>query len=1378
MRPIIMASQFETRSKRAGLGARLESVVQHCFRLIAYSVFVPLSLFLVCLNLLTLSAAAQSNNVAAYTWTTFAGTAGMGSADGVGGNAQLNQPVGVAVDANGNVYVADTDNDTIRKITPAGLVSTIAGFAGSSGSADGLNSAARFYKPFGITVDSVGNLYVVDNWNSEIRKITPLGTNWVVSTIAGRPQFDQDGDPLGGSADGTGTNALFNNPSGIAVDNANNLYVTDTGNYTIREIKLVGTNWMVSTIAGSAGNQGGDDGQNGAASFSGPFGITVDSATNLYVADFQFATIRKITPAGTNWMVTTIAGLAANSPFLTPKGIAVDSAGNLYVADQANYIIVKLIPMGPNFVVSTIAGQLQFDQDGNQIGGSADGTGTNALFYTPSGIAADSAGNLYVADTGNNTIRKVTSAVVVTTLAGLAGSAGSVDNVGGAARLDHPTDVAVDSAGNLYVTDSGNDTIRKITSEAEVTTLAGSVTNSGSTNGSGSNAQFDNPYGIAVDSTGNLYVADQNNDTIRKVTSAGFVSIIAGLAGSSGSVNGTNSTARFFYPSGVAEDANGNLYVSDTGNNTIRKITPLGTNWVVSTIAGLAGHSGSADGTGSAARFSHPYGVAVDSAGNVYVADYDYATIRNITPAGVVSTIAGLAGNNGSADGTGTNAQFVSPEGITVDNADNLYVTDEGANNIRKLTPVGTNWMVRTIGGNPSITDQIVDQYGGLIGGSMDGAGSAALFYNPEGISVDSAGNLYVTDTFNNTIRKGVFIAYAGANASISGVSGTNGALTVTLVPAAAGGQWRFGWEENWRGSGTSAGNLTAGNYPVEFRNMPGWLVIQTTTNFTVAVTNGGTTYLTNEYYPTIGTVDTNSGGSLTINIGPSAPGGAGWQFLGDTTYYPPGYSTNLVAGTYLIGFAPVSGFSQPPDLAVQVFAGLPTVLSETYLLANPPPLGVELPFPVPTNNIGNLTGYPFGFNGQLQSDVGFGSGVAVAANVVLSAAHLVFNDQTLSYVSQTYWYFQQEAGVSALQPQVARGWYVLGGYASQRTNDLQSGLYGPDQSTPQSRNLDVAALYFLSPVAGGGYSGYLPSDESPNPWLTGNSLKMLVGYPVDGSSFGDASIMPGMMYQTDPQPYALSLASDPVNDQQVYMANWFLSYPGNSGGPLYVQFNGYYYPAGVYLGILFNGSVPYASLVRAIDGEVVNLITNAQVLGDSGLNHGGPGGGVITIIPSQAVSASNPGYLEFQLGPTAAVTAGAGWRLQGDTSYSSATNYVRAVLSTNPVVVQFKPINGWSLPPDQSVSVLPGQITSYSALYTVSNPVTVTNPVLVINATGIGITGTTGTVYQIERSSSLTSGSWLPVSTNIITTTGFNLVLHYTTTNSPAAFYRALWLP
>jgi uncharacterized repeat protein (TIGR01451 family) len=209
----------------------------------------------------------------------------------------------------------------------------------------------------------------------------------------------------------------------------------------------------------------------------------------------------------------------------------------------------------------------------------------------------------------------------------------------------------------------------------------------------------------------------------------------------------------------------------------------------------------------------------------------------------------------------------------------------------------------------------------------------------------------------------------------------------------------------------------------------------------------------------------------------------------------------------------------------------------------------------------------------------------------------------------------------------------------------------------------------------------------------------MLAGYPVDGSQFGQ-TVTPGTMYQTQPEPNPLSLAADPVTGQQeVYTANWFLSYPGNSGGPLYVQLNGYYYPAGVYLGTLYSGAQPYASAVRAMDSSVVNLITNAAALGDAGTNN--TGGGVITLIAGQA-SASNPAYVQVTLGPPTAVSAGAGWRLQGDSGYGTAANYTREVTGTS-TALQFKPISGWNLPTNQSVALTAGQLTIIAANYTLA---------------------------------------------------------------------------
>ena len=271
--------------------------------------------------------------------------------------------------------------------------------------------------------------------------------------------------------------------------------------------------------------------------------------------------------------------------------MTVDGAGNVYVADSENHTLRKILPAGRVATVAGLAGSSGF----------ADGTGGGAQFNQPRNAAADKAGNLYVADTGNQLVRKVTPAGVVTTLAGGVGVTGTNDGPGTQARFNYPEGVAVDGAGNVYVADTSNHTIRKVTPAGVVTTLAGTPGVSGTNNGTGTVAKFYYPFGLAVDTNGTVYVADTYNYVIRKITSAGAVTTFAGKMSTSGSANGSSATARFYYPARIAVGTGGTLYVADYGNNFIRKITSSGT---VSTLAGTAGSTGSNNGTGSLARFN------------------------------------------------------------------------------------------------------------------------------------------------------------------------------------------------------------------------------------------------------------------------------------------------------------------------------------------------------------------------------------------------------------------------------------------------------------------------------------------------------------------------------------------------------------------------------------------------------------------------------------------------------------------------------------------------------------------------------------------------------------------------------------------------------
>ncbi|HZZ18221.1 MAG TPA: hypothetical protein VFE25_02570 [Opitutaceae bacterium] len=323
------------------------------------------------------------------------------------------------------------------------------------------------------------------------------------------------------------------------------------------------------------------------------------------------------------------------------------------------------------------------------VAGTADGNGALPRYNSPSGVAEDFASyQTYVADTASNTIRRIGSASLVTTFAGTAGVAGSADGTGAAALFSAPWGVAVDASGNIYIADSGNNAVRKITPLGVVTTLAGSAAGPGSADGTGSLAGFHGPHGIAVDAAGNVYVADTGNSTIRKITPAGVVTTLAGAAGMTGSSDGKGTSARFSSPGGIAVDASGTLFVADTGNDTIRSVSPSG---AVTTIAGTAGVAGSSDGVGGQALFCAPQGIAVDQFENVVVADTGNDSIRafsGVQGQAVVITVAGLSGTAGSTAGMGAAALFSSPVGVAAGNSNTFIVADTGNDVIRSSYPV------------------------------------------------------------------------------------------------------------------------------------------------------------------------------------------------------------------------------------------------------------------------------------------------------------------------------------------------------------------------------------------------------------------------------------------------------------------------------------------------------------------------------------------------------------------------------------------------------------------------------------------------------------------------------------------------------------------
>lgn len=599
---------------------------------------------------------------------------------------------GGVFDAAGNLYVADGSNHLIRKITPDGTVSDFAGEAGHSGSTNGILAAARFQVPAGMTHDAAGNVYIVERSNHSVRKITPEG---VVTLLAG-----------GGNCaaiDGADVSARFCTPRAIAADPAGNLYVADTGNHTIRKITPAG---MVTTLAGMAGAAGPDNGMGAAARFNNPMGVAVSAAGDLYVADSSSHVIRRITADGT---VSTIAGMAGSSGsadgigsgarFSGPAGLAFDTEGRLVVSEQYGRRIRRIDIV--TAAVETLAG--------SGTGGSADGNGTDASFVAPVALAPAANGDIAVIEEGG-IVRRVSPSGVVTTIAGKRPVSGKVDAMGTAAFFNNPGHLAQDAAGNLFVADTSNRVIRRVSPEGAVTVFAGTG-NSDVLDGIATVARFGNFGAITIDAAANLYVADASTETIRKVTPEGTVSTLAGTAYTSGNADGTGAAATFRSPSAIVAASDGNLYVADRSNHCVRRITPAGVTTAFAGTCGTGtygdGNPANDDGMGASARFSFPSGLAADMAGNIYVSEQGAHRIRKITPAGQVSTLAG-GGTNGTAgyvDGAASVALFYQPTQMATDDKSNLYVADSRNHVVRKITPGGTVSTIAGMAGLPGDTN-------------------------------------------------------------------------------------------------------------------------------------------------------------------------------------------------------------------------------------------------------------------------------------------------------------------------------------------------------------------------------------------------------------------------------------------------------------------------------------------------------------------------------------------------------------------------------------------------------------------------------------------------------------------------------------------------
>lgn len=682
-------------------------------------------------------------------------------------NSAENRPTGIWIDTAGNIYVADSYNNVVRKISAAtGIIETYAGngfgagmgpgggggYTGDGGPATG----AEMDGPQGIAMDHSGNLYIADAGNHVVRMVDTSG---IISTFAGN-------GTSGNTGDGTpATAAELNTPAGLAFDDTGNLYICDHGANVIRKVRITGTTTIISTIAGT-----GTAGYNGdaipaiTAQLNNPWQIAVDTLENIYVCDLLNSRIRKISPAG---IITTVVGtgtpgyagdggLATAATITGPVGIIVNRMGQLFFTDGAADEIRRVA----NDTITHVAGvPLANTYAGNGV------PATSASLYGPNCITMDHSGNIYFSDNLNNLVRKVNPMDIITTISGTIDSFFCGDD-GPAltAELDSPMAAAFDDTGNIYIADYGNNCIRIVHPSGSISTFAGDALAGPGYSGDGgpaTSAKLNHPKGVAVDAAANVYISDAGNSCIRVVHPSGSITTYAGTPLSPGysGDGGSATSAQIADPNGLAIDTAGNLYISDAANHRIRVVHPSGS---ITTYVGV-GTSGSGGDGGSAtdAQLTYPMGITIDNSGNLYIADSGAARVRVVHPSGSINTFAGTGVPGYSGDGgPATAAQFTSPMGVVVDDTGNVHITDGAAARIRIVHPSGS-----------------IDTYAGtgVPGFNGDGPVGTAEVNMPVGLSKDPGGRLYVTDRNNQRVRRfvgnGFPLAVTSVNKSVENLT-------------------------------------------------------------------------------------------------------------------------------------------------------------------------------------------------------------------------------------------------------------------------------------------------------------------------------------------------------------------------------------------------------------------------------------------------------------------------------------------------------------------------------------------------------------------------------------------------------------------------------
>jgi len=671
-------------------------------------------------------------------------------------DANLYNPYGVAVDSSGNYYIASFNQHRVFKVNTAGTITVVAGSGAQGYYGDGVTGGAgnaSLYHPYAVAVDSSGNVYIADQYNCVVRKVT-VSTNTIttVAGTAGSCGYAGDG--------GKGTVAELNYPSGVALDSSGDLFIGDTNNCVVREV-IISTN-IISTYAGDhTCGYSGDTLAATSAELNYPAGAAADSSGNLYIADASNCVIREVTKS--SGKISTVAGnhtcgfmgdggLATSAELNTVYGVAV-SGTTVTFADYNNQR-VRQFTVGGN--INTVAGTGTACQGTCGEGGAA----TSAELYDPVGVATTTGGTIYIGDNYNYAVDSFTVGGNLNRVAGNHSYNLETQYSGAPATgvvLNYPYGITDDSSGNVYIADSHNFMVREdVKSTSLVNFFAGDGTEGYlGDGGPATSAELNYDYGVAKDSSGNVYIADTYNCLIRKVNTAGTISTFAGLV-VSGSVRcgysgdgGAATSAELNYPDGVAVDSKNNVYIADSNNEVVRKVSTAGTITTIAGIGQINGYSGDG-GPATNALLYGPTAVTVDPAANVFIADYYNCRIREISAAtSIITTVAGNGNCSFTGDGLAIDNGVGYPQGVAVDANDNLFIGDNNQR-VRWVNPQG---FMTTVAGT------------GQAGYSGDGgSATAAELYTPTGVTLDSAGDILVSDYNNLRVRN--ITAFAAVSTS------------------------------------------------------------------------------------------------------------------------------------------------------------------------------------------------------------------------------------------------------------------------------------------------------------------------------------------------------------------------------------------------------------------------------------------------------------------------------------------------------------------------------------------------------------------------------------------------------------------------------------